>query len=343
MSQIEEAIKELLSLGGRALDTYRKLLESGFDEKSLEELAKATLNFGGPSNVLKSINEYGNLTRLEEKLAETDALMHEMKTNYDDLSARYSHLQASVAMCDKLLYEYKFTPEAFKAVFENAQKYGSAIDVLKALEGYGTIERIDQEIANAKEQKRLEVLRLEEEFLKKKEEKDLELTALEKRKEVLQSEVNTLIGEIESHRQRIKSLSEQADQLMTSVVNSVKEKTKALVEEIDASGKQAIEAVMKQMETLHTQVSNLAAHTLEVGEILGEAEARATQNKEIFKLLEFMRSPEFTSKDILTTMLTVFRTFEAWSKLKANELKSPKPLQTLSGQLIMKLEDEVTA
>jgi len=152
-----------------------------------------------------------------------------------------------------------------------------------------------------------------------------------------------LIGEIESHRQRIKSLSEQADQLMTSVVNSVKEKTKALVEEIDASGKQAIEAVMKQMETLHTQVSNLAAHTLEVGEILGEAEARATQNKEIFKLLEFMRSPEFTSKDILTTMLTVFRTFEAWSKLKANELKSPKPLQTLSGQLIMKLEDEVTA
>ncbi len=343
MSQIEEAIKELLSLGGRALDTYRKLLESGFDEKSLEELAKATLNFGGPSNVLKSINEYGNLTRLEEKLAETDALMHEMKTNYDDLSARYSHLQASVAMCDKLLYEYKFTPEAFKAVFENAQKYGSAIDVLKALEGYGTIERINQEIANAKEQKRLEVLRLEEEFLKKKEEKDLELTALEKRKEVLQSEVNTLIGEIESHRQRIKSLSEQADQLMTSVVNSVKEKTKALVEEIDASGKQAIEAVMKQMETLHTQVSNLAAHTLEVGEILGEAEARATQNKEIFKLLEFMRSPEFTSKDILTTMLTVFRTFEAWSKLKANELKSPKPLQTLSGQLIMKLEDEVTA
>ena len=343
MSQIEEAIKELLSLGGRALDTYRKLVESGFDENSLEELAKATLNFGGPSNVLKSLNEYGNLTRLEEKLAQTDALMQEMKASYDDLSARYSHLQASVSMCDKLLYEYRFTPEAFKAVYENAQTYGSAIDVLKALEGYGTIDKINQEIANAKEQKRLEVLRLEDEFLKKKEEKTLELTELEKRKEALQSEVNTLTGEIESYRQRITSLSEQADQLMTNVVNSVKDKTKTLVEEIDKSGKEAIEAVIKQMETLHTQVSNLAAHTLEVGEILGEAEARATQNKEVFKLLEFMRSPEFASKDILTTMLAVLRTFEAWSKLKANELKSPKTVQTSAGQLIMKLEDEVTA
>ena len=127
MSQIEGAIKELLSLGGRALDTYRKLVESGFDENSLEELVKATLNFGGPSNVLKSLNEFGNLERLEEKLAETNALMHEVKSNYDDLSARYSHLQASVAMCDKLLYEYKFTPEAFKAVFDNAQAYGLSL------------------------------------------------------------------------------------------------------------------------------------------------------------------------------------------------------------------------
>ena len=128
-----------------ALATYRRLEAIGFDEKALQELAKATDKCGGPRKVLADVNSFGDLSQIKTASEEMQGKLQQQRATLKELEERHSHLKSAIEMCQKLLQDHKFGLDAITSILATAKIYGDPIKVLKAMESYGKRKAMDEE------------------------------------------------------------------------------------------------------------------------------------------------------------------------------------------------------
>ena len=157
-TEMESRAQELAAAGERleglqketvaveeALATYRRLEAMGFDEKALDELAKAAEKYGGPRKVLTAVNSFGDLSEIKAASEEIQGKLQQQRTTLKDLEGKHSHLKSAIEMCQKLMQDHKFSLEAITTILAVAKMYGDPIKVLKAVESYGKRKAMDEE------------------------------------------------------------------------------------------------------------------------------------------------------------------------------------------------------
>lgn len=127
------------------LAVYKKIKAIGFDEKALGELKKAADKYGGPGAVLNAINSFTAVSDIKASLVNVESKVKKQEEENEHLKNKYSHLQAAVDICQKLMEDYKLSPDAIAAILSTARKFGKPGDIFKALEAYGKIEAVNED------------------------------------------------------------------------------------------------------------------------------------------------------------------------------------------------------
>lgn len=140
-----EEVQNQTAAAEKALATYGRLEATGFDEKALAELAKATEKYGGPRKVLAAVNSFGDLSGIKAASEEAQGKLQQQKAALKDVEGKHSHLKSAIEMCQKLLRDYKFGLDAITAILAMAKMYGEPVKVLKAVESYGKRRAMDEE------------------------------------------------------------------------------------------------------------------------------------------------------------------------------------------------------
>ena len=133
----------------KTLATYERLKATGFDEKTLTELAKATEKYGKPTQVFMAINHFGDLSKMKATEIELSSEIERKHELLKSLDVQHTHLKEPIDLCKKLL-ERKFSLTAISLMEAAACKYGEPIEIMKAIEKYGAIVEIDQKTIHAK-------------------------------------------------------------------------------------------------------------------------------------------------------------------------------------------------
>ncbi|MCP8311498.1 MAG: hypothetical protein L6M37_00910 [Candidatus Methylarchaceae archaeon HK02M1] len=151
-SEIKD-LKEKKSLIEGFLNLHKELEDLGFDEATLRKLKTSADNFGGVKEVLEAVNTYTNLAELQSKVDDLKKKSIDLESDLKKVQADYAHLQTVIAMCDALLYKYKFSISAITDIYDTAKEYGEPIEVLKAIGRYGEQKTIEKEIERLSSEK----------------------------------------------------------------------------------------------------------------------------------------------------------------------------------------------
>ena len=146
--KLEKAQKETTDLR-KALATYRRVEASGFDEKALGELTKASEKYGPPGKVLRAIDRFVDLSNIKATGDELRKKVRQKRAMIKSLDEQYSHLREPIELCKKLL-KRKFGLSALQLINITAWRYGEPTEVMKAIEAYGALKEIKKETDQAK-------------------------------------------------------------------------------------------------------------------------------------------------------------------------------------------------
>lgn len=131
----------------QVLDTHKKITALGFGHPELEKLSALCSAYGGVKKVLKAVETYTQYEDIIQRTSKAKLKLDETESEVAKSEAKYSHLNAATTMCLTLIRDYKFGLDAVATIYSLAQKYGKPLEVLKAIEGYGQIQAINQELA----------------------------------------------------------------------------------------------------------------------------------------------------------------------------------------------------
>lgn len=134
----QKAEASLLELE-KPLQTYQKVFSLGFDEAELENLANLSANCGGHKAVMQALRTYADYQEIMEKTEEAKSKLDTLQTETGKINVKYDHLKSAVAMCDSLLNVHQFGIDAIVTILSTAEKYGQPMNVLKALDKYGSL------------------------------------------------------------------------------------------------------------------------------------------------------------------------------------------------------------
>ena len=133
----------------KALATYGRLEASGFDEKTLGELAKAAEKYGTTRKVLRAVNGFADLSNIKATDDELRKKVKQKRAMVKSLDEQYSHLKEPIELCKRLL-KRKFGLRALQLINITAWRYGEPTEVMKAIEAYGALKEINKETDQAK-------------------------------------------------------------------------------------------------------------------------------------------------------------------------------------------------
>jgi len=197
LRQIVKSLEDRRKSAEDVVRIYEEIQRMGFDAKSLEDLRSIAERFGGVGGVLEALKSYGDISSMKSEIEKLKKVKESLEVDVKKLNADYAHLQTVISICDKLLYEYRFSISAIETLYRVAKTYGEPIEVLKALEKFGELKKIESEVEN---------------LLKRREE-------LESRIKELESNIIRLRGSIE---EMYNVISKELKDLLREVKNSVK-------------------------------------------------------------------------------------------------------------------------
>jgi len=129
----------------KELATYRRLEGIGFNGKALGELEKAGKKYGTPRKVLIALNRFAGLSDIKTATEDMKGKLKQEKADIEAMEKKHLHLKSIIEMCEDLLGR-KFSLQAITLIRETAMKYGEAVDVMKAIEVYGSLKEIEKKI-----------------------------------------------------------------------------------------------------------------------------------------------------------------------------------------------------
>jgi chromosome segregation ATPase len=142
---LDEAKANLIKLK-EPLESYRNVVKLGFSEAELRELANITQKYGGVKRVFEAIKAYADYTDICNEISGAKTTLAETKAEIAKMEEQHAHLKTAVEMCDDLIRTYKFGLDAITTIFSIAQKFGEPINVLKAVEEYGEVLTMQQQL-----------------------------------------------------------------------------------------------------------------------------------------------------------------------------------------------------
>ena len=140
LEQKSQQAKTDLSELEKPLQSYQKVFSLGFDEEELDNLVNLSAKYGGHKAVLRALTLYADYQEIMEKVGEAKSQFNTLQTETGKINVKYDHLKSAVTMCDNLLYTHKFGLDAIVSILAVAKKYGQPLNVLKALDTYGSLQ-----------------------------------------------------------------------------------------------------------------------------------------------------------------------------------------------------------
>src|SRR6185312_11238534 len=150
-----------------------KKLEIGTPLKDYEDLCKAVIGFGdgidfvnklkdfcnshGIYNItelLEAVNTYGNLLDIKKEIKDLENKRKEAETNTREAESKYAHLMTVIGMCNKLLFDFKFSVSAIQDIYNLAQRYKEPFKVLQAISMYQNLQQIEEQTNDVARSKR---------------------------------------------------------------------------------------------------------------------------------------------------------------------------------------------
>jgi len=146
--KLEKARNEMADVQ-KALASYQRLVSMGFDEKALGEMEKAGKKYGTPRKVLVALNRFASLSDIKTATEDMRGKLKQGKADVEAIEKKNLHLKSIIEMCEDLLGR-KFSLQAITLIRATATKYGEAVDVMKAIEAYGSLKEIEKKISQAR-------------------------------------------------------------------------------------------------------------------------------------------------------------------------------------------------
>ncbi len=155
-----ESAKTNLSKLDDLTAVYEKIKKLGFGVPELTKLSTLGQKYGTVKKLMEAVDAYYGYSDILDNLNKTQSDLTTWKSNLEKLQADNAHLKTAVTMCRTLIDKYAFGLDAVATLFSMAEKYGAPLDVLKAVEAYGKLKLLNQEVI----QKKGEALQLKEEI-----------------------------------------------------------------------------------------------------------------------------------------------------------------------------------
>lgn len=146
--KLEKARDEMADVR-KALASYERLVSMGFDEKALGEMEKAGKKYGTPQKVLVALNRFASLSDIKTAIEDMKGKLKQEKADVEAMEKKHLHLKSIIEMCEDLSGR-KFSLQAITLIRATATKYGEAVDVMKAIEAYGSLKEIEKKISQAR-------------------------------------------------------------------------------------------------------------------------------------------------------------------------------------------------
>ncbi len=96
--------------------------------------------------VLNAVEAYADNAEINEEINKAKTRLANLEAKIGQLETSYSHLKTATNMCDALIQQYKFGLDAITTIFATAKKYGDPLELLKAIESYGKLQVLQQEV-----------------------------------------------------------------------------------------------------------------------------------------------------------------------------------------------------
>ena len=213
-----------------------KKLEIGTPLKAYEDLSKVITGFGNgidifdklqhfcnthhihnTTELLELVNVYGSLLEIKKEIKELDDKRKESETNTREAESKYAHLMTVIGMCNKLLFDFKFSVSAIQDIYKIAEIYKEPFKVLQAISLYHNSQDIEEEIANLESHK----------------------TELESQVKELNEQLSDLIG-------KIKAIKLSIDGILTSASSEISNTFNNSITAITNTYQQQIEIIKKE-------------------------------------------------------------------------------------------------
>lgn len=133
------------------LDDLRKL---GFNKSVLQIISEDANKWGGLEQYLLALKKFLSLKVLEEKVGELEKRKGSLEAEVKQLNADHSHLQTLIGMCNKLLFELKFTVKTIEDIYRLAKMCGEPAEVLSFLSKYKEVKQIEDNIKELEQKKK---------------------------------------------------------------------------------------------------------------------------------------------------------------------------------------------
>jgi len=146
LEQEMDQIGNKLSKMEEPLEAYEKVKGLGFTEEELSRLSNLTQKYGGVGKVLKAVETFTDYSDIVDKCNKGKTNLANIEADTAKLETSYSHLKTAIDMCDTLIRQYNFGLDAIATIFSVAQKYGEPLELLKAIEVYGKLQSVQQEL-----------------------------------------------------------------------------------------------------------------------------------------------------------------------------------------------------
>jgi hypothetical protein len=85
-------------------------------------------------------------TRGKQKAKEAEATKQREEKNLKDLEEKHVHFQKVLEMCNSLLYEFNYSVYTIRKLHDIVKKYGDPEEVINAVERYGELKKIHEEV-----------------------------------------------------------------------------------------------------------------------------------------------------------------------------------------------------
>jgi hypothetical protein len=151
----------------KKIELVNRLTGLGYNEYILEELLKVAEKYGEPRYVVEALDRYGEVNKIKDEIKEKENKVLGLGNALIQMEAKLNLLNSQAATTKSyntivftLVNAYGFDLNAFQQILNLAKKFGSAFQIIDALNMYRQKEDLSAEVAIIKSA--IEGMRIEE-------------------------------------------------------------------------------------------------------------------------------------------------------------------------------------
>jgi predicted nucleic acid-binding Zn-ribbon protein len=127
------------------LKAYEKVVSLGFGLDELTTLSELAEKYGGAEKVLQAVTDVTDHSHYLSMIEKAKVELASMEAKIQQLETQYGHLKATITICETLYKKHGLGLDAISTILSIAEKYGKINNVLKGLDSYGNLQKLQEE------------------------------------------------------------------------------------------------------------------------------------------------------------------------------------------------------